>query len=353
MQQGLAAHKLTLLLAWLSKVQEPATCPHCNFVLYAGPVAFADPNNGTLETSAVDVAAGAGTNGTPPLPPLGAVDATDPTGVEEAKLDNAISGPEQAIATASTDAHVAAGATTNTPTTATVATEPVDATAIPSVSTGDNAPTHVTTAAGGTAAGLTTPPADVAPETVNTPSGVAASETAVTSAAVAPAGSVAAAPGEMTPATAMVTDTGEECYYGSSQFCPAGTTYDPYMWMDLPSNYTCIQDCPPGYAPPTEFDDYCWQDCPPDFRNDGLFCGKPSSYGRGTGNCLMSNNNLSFFAITRFKVYPLLNTLLVFRLRLRILLASFPVLQLPAEPPSIMHSNGHISELSNCGSSDA
>ncbi|HEX8112602.1 MAG TPA: metallophosphoesterase [Kofleriaceae bacterium] len=42
----------------------------------------------------------------------------------------------------------------------------------------------------------------------------------------------------------------------------------------------CYPKCKPGY---TGVGPVCWQNCPGGFRDDGAFCGKPDSYGRGAG----------------------------------------------------------------------
>jgi len=39
--------------------------------------------------------------------------------------------------------------------------------------------------------------------------------------------------------------------------------------------------CKPGYT--NWLCCVCATECPPDFRDDGLYCAKPASYGRGVG----------------------------------------------------------------------
>jgi len=62
------------------------------------------------------------------------------------------------------------------------------------------------------------------------------------------------------------------------------------------SGLLCYPKCNPGYY---GVGPVCWQDCPQSFRDDGAFCYKPSSYGRGVGyalwnedKCNRENNNL-------------------------------------------------------------
>jgi hypothetical protein len=76
-------------------------------------------------------------------------------------------------------------------------------------------------------------------------------------------------------------DTGNDCYAGDpNRVCPAGYTKFAAL---------CYENCPDGYEAITAGDLFCYQaTCPPDFRDDGLYCGKPTdSYGRGTGNYII------------------------------------------------------------------
>jgi len=47
----------------------------------------------------------------------------------------------------------------------------------------------------------------------------------------------------------------------------------------------CYPNCQAGYS---GFMTMCTQDCPSGYRNDGLFCFKPSAYGRGAGYAIWS-----------------------------------------------------------------
>ena len=48
----------------------------------------------------------------------------------------------------------------------------------------------------------------------------------------------------------------------------------------------CYPECRDGYY---GVGPVCWSYCPSDFRDDGAFCAKPGSYGRGAGK--MNKNN--------------------------------------------------------------
>ena len=47
------------------------------------------------------------------------------------------------------------------------------------------------------------------------------------------------------------------------------------------SGALCYPKCKEGYKGVSFV---CWQDCPKDYRDDGAFCYKPKSYGRGVGS---------------------------------------------------------------------
>jgi hypothetical protein len=55
-----------------------------------------------------------------------------------------------------------------------------------------------------------------------------------------------------------------------------------YLMQNFATNVgkTCYSKCAEGYSGDKE---KCLQNCPPGFRNDGLLCAKPASYGRGAG----------------------------------------------------------------------
>ena len=53
--------------------------------------------------------------------------------------------------------------------------------------------------------------------------------------------------------------------------CPANTQRDGAL---------CYPFCKENY---TGVGPVCWEDCPNSFRDDGMFCYKPKSYGRGAG----------------------------------------------------------------------
>lgn len=56
---------------------------------------------------------------------------------------------------------------------------------------------------------------------------------------------------------------------------------DSYGSNYYKENHMCYKKCKPGFSGAAQ---NCVQDCPPSFRDDGLYCAKPSAYGRGAGS---------------------------------------------------------------------
>ena len=60
--------------------------------------------------------------------------------------------------------------------------------------------------------------------------------------------------------------------------CPSDEEKDGWL---------CYPLCREGY---NGVGPVCWQNCPPDFRDDGAYCAKPPSYGRGAGSTKKCDN---------------------------------------------------------------